>query len=308
VTPPRIRDGVEGRPRHVSRASSKKREKVATLNSDMRRTATSDSVAVAGDGTRIRYTLRDQGASAPRAVLIHSLAMDRTFWQPVAELLSNASVLTYDCRGHGASDKPAGPYTAELFAQDLSDLLDHVGWPSALVAGASMGGCISIAFAAAFPARTAALGLFDTTAWYGAEAPKQWAERADQAVEKGLSSLVGFQTTRWFGDGFRASHSDVVKHCVDVFLRNDVKAYAETCRMLGAADKRAALAGFRMPTAVIVGEEDYATPVAMAEALHRGITGSTLTILKGARHLTPLEQPERIAAQVEQLLQAQPVQ
>lgn len=260
------------------------------------------------DGVRIRYTLRDQGAAAPRAVLVHSLAMDRTFWQPVADLLPGTSVLTYDCRGHGASDKPAGPYTVELFAQDLSDLLDQVGWPSALIAGASMGGCITIAFAAAFPKRTAGLGLFDTTAWYGVEAPKQWAERADQAVEKGLASLVGFQTTRWFGDAFRASHPEVVKHCVDVFLRNDVKAYAETCRMLGSADKRTALAGFRMPTAVVVGEEDYATPIAMAEALHSDIAGSSLTILHGARHLTPLEQPERIAAALEPLLRVQSVQ
>jgi 3-oxoadipate enol-lactonase len=284
------------------------KEKVATLNSGLRRAAASEGVAVTRDGTRIHYTLRDQGASAPRAVLVHSLAMDRTFWQPVADLLPNASVLTYDCRGHGASDKPAGPYTVELFAQDLSDLLDYVGWPSARIAGASMGGCVSIAFAAAFPTRTGALGLFDTTAWYGAEAPKQWAERADQAMEKGLASLVGFQTTRWFGDAFRTSHPDVVKQCVDVFLRNDVKAYAETCRMLGAADKRSALGGFRMPTAVVVGEEDYATPVTMAQALHKGIAGSTLTILKGARHLTPLEQPERIAAELDRPLQAQPVQ
>jgi 3-oxoadipate enol-lactonase len=278
------------------------------LKSDSRQAAASDGVVVTRDGTRIGYTLRDRGALAPRVVLVHSLAMDRTFWQPVVDLLPNVSILTYDCRGHGASDKAAGPYTVELFAQDLVDLLDHVGWQSALVAGASMGGCVSLAFAAAYPARTAALGLFDTTAWYGPEAPKKWAERADQAVEKGLASLVGFQTTRWFGDAFRASRPDVVKQSVAVFLRNDVKAYAETCRMLGAADKRTALAALRMPTAVVVGEEDYATPIAMAEALHHGIAGSTLTILKGARHLTPLEQPERIAAELERLLQAQPVQ
>jgi 3-oxoadipate enol-lactonase len=277
------------------------------LNSDLRQAPESEGVAVARDGTRIRYTLRDRGRGARRVVLVHSLAMDRTFWQPVADLLTDASVLTYDCRGHGASDKPAGPYTVDLFAQDLSDLLDHVGWPTALVAGASMGGCIAIAFAAAYPKRVAGLGLFDTTAWYGAEAPKQWAERADQAVEKGIASLVGFQTTRWFGDAFRASHPDVVKQCVDVFLRNDLKAYAETCRMLGAADKRSALAGFTMPTAVVVGEEDYATPLAMAEALHRDIAGSSLTVLHGARHLTPLEEPERVAAALEGLLRAQPV-
>ena len=59
----------------------------------------------------------------------------------------------------------------------------------------------------------------------------------------------------------------------------------------GAADKRAALARFNMPTAIVVGEEDYATPIAMAQALHDGIAGSSLTILPGARHLTPLEEP-----------------
>ena len=53
--------------------------------------------------------------------------------------------------------------------------------------------------------------------------------------------------------------------------------------------------GMTMPTAIIVGEEDYATPVAMAEELHRGIAGSTLTVLPGARHLTPLEVPAVIA-------------
>ena len=93
-------------------------------------------------------------------------------------------------------------------------------------------------------------------------------------------------------------HPDVVKECVDVFLRNDVNAYAETCRMLGSADLRPALAGMTMPTAVVVGEEDYATPVAMAKALHEGIAGSSLRVLKGARHLTPIEQPQTIAVEL----------
>ena len=235
---------------------------------------------VTRDGTRIVYTLRDRGASAPRAVLVHSLAMDRTFWQPVVDLLPNVSILTYDCRGHGASDKAAGPYTVELFAQDLTDLLDQVDWPSALIAGASMGGCVSIAFAAAYPARTTALGLFDTTAWYGADAPKQWAERADQAIEKGLSSLVGFQTTRWFGDAFRASRPDVVKQSVAVFLRNDVKAYAETCRMLGAADLRAALAALRHADGGGRGRGGLRNPIAMAR---RCITVSRARRLRSSR-------------------------
>jgi 3-oxoadipate enol-lactonase len=260
-----------------------------------------EQVSGSRDGTRLVYALQEPGiaGSTTGIALVHSLAMDRHFWQPVAErLATRMPVLTYDCRGHGASDKATGPYTVELFARDLADLLDHVGWRSAVVAGASMGGCISLAFAAAYPARVAGLGLVDTTAWYGAQAPAQWAERGNRAATAGMSALVEFQTTRWFGDAFRAKHPDVVKDCVDVFLRNDVPAYVETCRMLGAADLRAALPGMTMPTAIIVGEEDYATPVAMAQAMHHAIKGSTLTVLAGARHLTPLEAPDRIAAEL----------
>jgi 3-oxoadipate enol-lactonase len=265
-----------------------------------------ETFAVARDGNRIAYSLRERPDPGRRVVLIHSLAMDSDFWRPVAERLK-ASVLVYDCRGHGASDKPAGPYSVELFANDLADLLDHVGWPRAMVAGASMGGCVALAFTQNYPARARALGLVDTTAWYGAKAKEDWADRAGKAMESGLSVLVNFQTTRWFGDAFRAQHPDVVQHSVDVFLANDVKAYAETCKMLGSLDLRARLPLVAIPTAVIVGEEDYAAPIAMAQLLHRGIFKSTLTVLPGARHLTPLEQPQAIAAEFERLLQAQPL-
>jgi 3-oxoadipate enol-lactonase len=72
--------------------------------------------------------------------------------------------------------------------------------------------------------------------------------------------------------------------------------------MLGAADLRGALPTMKMPTAIVVGDEDYATPVAMAEAMHHSIKGSTLTVLKGARHLTPLEAPDAIAGELIALL------
>ena len=234
-------------------------------------------------------------------MLIHSLGMDRHFWRAVAERLPGA-VLLYDCTGHGESEKPPGPYRIERFADELARLLDHVGWQRALVAGASMGGCIALAFAGRHATRIAGLGLVDTTAWYGPEAPQQWEDRAQKALQRGLEALVDFQVTRWFGEAFRAAHPEVVARCVETFLRNDVRAYAATCRMLGAADLRAVLPTIAVPTAVIVGEEDYATPLVMAQQLHEAIAGSSLTVLKGARHLTPLEQPDAIAHAVDRLL------
>jgi len=177
---------------------------------------------------------------APPIALIHSLAMDHTFWDAVTPALTETTgVLVYDCRGHGRSDKPKGPYRVEAFADDLADLsitsagappwsrgrrwADASPWPSPP------------------PIRSAPRGsaLFDTTVWY--DAPDKWEERAHTAETKGLNALLEFQTTRWFTDAFRASRKDVLDHSVAVFLANTAKAYADTCRMLGACNMTAAL-------------------------------------------------------------------
>jgi 3-oxoadipate enol-lactonase len=265
------------------------------------------STARLRDGTRLVYDLHGRDDGRPRLVLIHSLGMDRFFWAPTIAALGDAAViLAYDCRGHGASDRPKQAYRIEQFADDLAELMDQVGWPAAVVAGASMGGCTTLAFAARHARRALALGLIDTTAWY--DAAGKWEERAVKAETAGLAAMVDFQVTRWFTDGFRAANPAIVKENVDRLLANDPAAFASTCRMLGACNVEAALAQMTMPAAIIVGDEDYATPVAMAETLHRGIKGSTLTVLEHARHLTPLEMPERIAAELQRLIELVPAQ
>ena len=262
-----------------------------------------DERVVLRDGCAIATTVYGAArAGRGRLVLVHSLAMDRIFWRPVAERLAGRiAVLTYDARGHGDSDKPAGPYSTAQFAEDLAGLLDHFDWPSAVVAGASMGGCVALDFASSFPQRVSGLGLIDTTAWYGPEARAQWAERAGRAQDAGLGTMVGFQIERWFGEAFRKAHPGIVQRAVDTFLRNDVDAYAASCAMLGACDLRVALPDIKAPTVVVVGEEDYATPVAMAEAMANGIAGARLVVLPGARHFTPLEKPDAIAAELGRL-------
>lgn len=241
--------------------------------------------------------------TAPRLALIHSLALDRTVWDGVVERLAgDVEMLTFDCRGHGRSPRTPGPYTAQQFARDLAELLDVVGWDTTAIAGCSMGGNVAQAFAVEYPHRTTALGLIDTTAWYGEDAPAKFRERAETARSNGMRGMIDFQLTRWFSDEFRARRPDVLKRTFDIFVANDLDCYAASCGLLGAADTRAALALLKMPVAILVGEQDYATPVAMAKQLHDAIPQSTLTILPNARHLTPIEFPDRVAAELRGLL------
>ena len=111
-----------------------------------------------------------------------------------------------------------------------------------------------------------------------------------------MTGLVDFQVARWFSAAFVRSHPDVVTRTMRIFLANDFDCYAESCALLGDADRRPYLPIFRMPVSIVVGEEDQATPPAMARELHNAIRQSTLVVVPGAKHLTPIECPDRISA------------
>jgi len=265
--------------------------------------------ATTTDGTHIVYARC--AASQPtkgRLALLHSLAMDHTFWTPVIDALpANIDVIAIDARGHGRSDKPQGPYSVELFADDLCAVFAHAGWSSAVLAGASMGGSISLSFAARHAALVEGLALIDTTACYGEDAIVAWKERGQKALDGGMAALTGFQEQRWFSDAFRQANPNAVAESIAVFLQNDPLPYMETCRMLGTCDTRNALPAFDFPVAIVVGEEDYATPVSMAQAMHTAIPGATLQIIDKARHYTPIEVPDIIASAINEVLsRAQP--
>ena len=261
-----------------------------------------EAKARAKDGCQLFYRVHPQPGKA-RLVLIHSLGLDTSIWDEVIkELVSQFEILVYDCRGHGRSERRPGRYTTNLFADDLAAILDHAGWPAAAVAGCSMGGCVTQAFAAAYPQRAQALGLIDTTAWYGPTAPADWGQRAAKAAQAGFPGMIAFQVTRWFSDNFRAVNPERVEATSRVFLANDLACYQSTCGMMGELDLRESLESFRMPVSIMVGEEDHATPPAMAQALHQAIRGSILHLIRGGRHITPVQCPGEIATKLREMV------
>lgn len=233
--------------------------------------------------------------NARRLVLLHSLALDGSVWRYVVPTLAEKyHTLTVDLRGHGQSPSDTD-FTVEDMAGDVAAIIRDQGDESqAIVVGLSLGGCVAQAVAYGYPDLVDGLVLADTTAWYGDDAPQAWRNRAQQARSNGLISLSKFQLERWFSDEFRLANAELCADLLDRFTANDIDSYAATCRALGEYDGRGRVESISVPTEIVVGEHDGATPPADAYDLAGRIEGASVTVLTGAKHLTALERPDAL--------------
>ena len=244
-------------------------------------------------GIQTNYELAGN-ADAPVVVLSHSLGSSLEMWNPQMELLkAHFRVLRYDTRGHGASDAPSGDYTLGELAQDAIGLLDALQIEKVHWVGLSMGGMIGQALALNYADRLQRLALCDTAAVIPDEAQPIWQERMDAAKQEGLQVLAEGTLERWFTPAYYENNPPEVQLIRNLFLATPLAGYlgcSEAIRNLNYLDR---LGEIDIPTLIMVGEEDFGTPVAAAEAMHTRIPNSKLLILPSAAHLSNVQQAER---------------
>jgi 3-oxoadipate enol-lactonase len=237
-------------------------------------------------------TTRTWGGGEP-VVLLHPLALSGEVWQPLGATLSkDFQVFAPDLRGHGQSSWDRDTFTIKDLARDVAEAMDSLSLPSAHVVGMSMGGSVAATFAGLFPERVKSLTLADTTAWYGPNAINAWAERAEKAVSVPRDKQLNFQVDRWFSEQFRAGRREEVERISRIFVATDSQAHAAASHAMGYLDSRRLLRSITARTLVLVGEQDYATPPAMAQQLADSIEHSSLLVLPALRHLSLIERPE----------------
>jgi 3-oxoadipate enol-lactonase len=244
------------------------------------------------NGISVNYTL-DGPADAPVVTLSHSLAADLAMWDPqMKALTARYRVLRYDTRGHGGSEAPAGAYTLEQLAEDARALLQALGITRTHWIGLSMGGMIGQTLALSSPGLFLSLALCDTSSRVPLEARPVWQERIKTAETQGMGPLVEPTIERWFTAPFREQRPDVVDPVRTRIRTTSPRGYAGCCHAISALDLTDRIAAIKLPTLIVVGEEDQGTPVAASQAIQARIAGAQLEIIKSAAHLSNLEQPE----------------
>ena len=213
---------------------------------------------IQANGITIHYDLSGP-ADAPVVLLSNSLGTRLEMWDPQLPALGQRyRVLRYDSRGHGRSSAPRGPYSIELLAADAIGLLDALRIDRVHFCGLSKGGMVGQMLGARHGDRLKSLTLASTACHV---APKElWDERIKTVTEQGMAAVADGVVERWFTAAFRAEPTIVVERVRQMVLETPAEGYAACCAAIRDMDLREAIRGIRLPTLVIVGDKDPATP------------------------------------------------
>jgi 3-oxoadipate enol-lactonase len=239
----------------------------------------------------------------PCLVFINSLGTDLRIWDDVIPNLNDRFyVVRYDKRGHGLSDVPSGPYTIDLFTADLVRLLDYLNVSKAVLVGMSVGGLIAMNTAVQYPQRVETLILCDTLAKFGTA--DYWTDRIEALQNGGMEPMTETILSRWFAPDFRDRRPVDYQGYANMLNRCPLDGYIATCAALADADIRNRIAEITVPTLVLCGSEDAATPPETVRQLAQAMPNAQFAVIKGAGHTPSVEQPEQFAETVIAFLKA----
>jgi 3-oxoadipate enol-lactonase len=240
-------------------------------------------------GSRFRYEL-DGPTDKPVLLLSNSLGTDLTMWEPQLHRLGRQfRVLRYDTRGHGESAVTPGPYSIEQLGRDVIALLDALKIERAYFCGISMGGATGLWLATHAPQRFLKMVLSNTAARFGT--PEMWQTRIDTVRKGGTASVAQTSTERWFTAPFRARAPGIVERMRQTLLRFNSDGYIACCMAIRDVDQRESIGNIRLPTLVIAGTQDVATPPADGRFLAQRIPQARYLEIDAA-HISNVEAPE----------------
>ncbi len=245
------------------------------------------------NGARLYYQVA--GAGTP-LVLLHAGIADSRMWDDQWEEFARYHrVIRYDMRGFGRTAMVGGSFAHR---HDLYGLLQALGTDRVALLGCSMGGATAIDFALEHPELVAALiPVACLPGGYKRRGtpPPQWGELAAAEERGDLARVAELEVQIWVDGPYRgpgevaAAIRDRVREMNLIALASEAAGGGQEQRLAPPAVDR--LHELRVPTLVVVGNQDNPDVVASSELLAARIPGARKAVIDGAAHLPNMERP-----------------
>ncbi len=232
-------------------------------------------------------------------VILHSLLADRTAFDPVLDALAaKFRVTLVNLPGfHGSQPLPLALMDAYVAAIEYGFDEFDIG-KDAVLMGNGFGGTVALAFALAHPERIAKLVLSDAAACFPPQGREAFAVMAQKVAEAGLGAVAEIAAKRVHSPAYLQAHPEAIEQRKQVLLGIHPKAFQAACKILQETDLVPLLHHLRVPTLVICGELDQATPPALNKQVVEKAAGAQYVELPGCGHCPPLEQPAQFLAAI----------
>ena len=253
------------------------------------------------DGCQIHVEIEGPD-TAPVLMLSNSLGTDMRMWEPqLPEWRKHFRLIRYDRRGHGQSGAPKGPYSMERLGRDVLAVLDTLDIERTNWCGLSMGGMVGQWLGAHAPERIERMVLTNTNYYYADKQP--WHDRIKFVREKGIAAMAQPMMERWFTKGFRERSPKVMAWMIEMFSATPLEGFIGCCEAVRDMDFRDTLGRIAVPTLVMAGAHDMATPIEPNRYICDHIPGASMKIVEAA-HISNVEAPQAYTEAVVEFLQA----
>lgn len=215
-------------------------------------------------------------------VLIHGFSLDHRMWEPQVGFLKNKfKVIRYDLRGFGKSSVPRGTYSHH---DDLKALLEHLGVSNAHLVGLSLGGEIAIDFTLTFPNMVKSLVLADSSLG-GYKSTVDWNVHPEEGLEKAKENWINHEVFS------KATTNKFASEKLQEILKDYSGWHWFNSDPREKLDPPAIeqIQNIKVPTIIMVGENDLNYYHNIANLLNQKIAGSNKIIIPNSGHMSNLE-------------------
>ncbi|HEX4625167.1 MAG TPA: alpha/beta hydrolase [Solirubrobacteraceae bacterium] len=247
------------------------------------------------DGLTINYDV--QGEGEPLLLIPYTSADHACYAFQLPAYTEHFSCIAIDLPGSGESDKPAGPYSTDGYADQVAAFLGAIGIEQAHIAGVSLGAAVGLHLAARYPGRVRSLSLH--SCWDASDAYLKTVVGLWRTLAPALPTVADVVIEAIFPWCFTpemyVDRPEFVDTLVD-FVRGrpaqPLDAFLAQTEAAGAHDATAVLGEISAPTLITVGARDLVCSPRFAEPLKSGIGGSELVVFEHLSHAGLHEDPE----------------